>query len=239
MSPAWHRPGGILYPIRGDAIGRGVQIAERCAGVPRATRNRPPGEGRIRPHRACRQKIGDPPGVISFEIDQFDVGVDHFQFERHGHRRALHGRRQPGGEHVFDRAAAAADFHERFATDQPDRPQVGRMKQELHESTIDDDARHRHQGTTLPVPEHHIAVFDAVPPAPGRCATRHPTVDAGENRLQRLVAEVREHDRRRREPDQSADHGEHGQREEAQAPPRTRTPLIAGSGVSRRHSEGV
>ena len=113
------------------------------------------------------------------------------------------------------------------------------MKQKLHEATIDDDPRHRHQGTTLLVLEHYIAVFDGAPPAPDGCPTRHPTVDAGEDRLQRLVAEVREHDHRRCEPDQSADHGEHGHREEAHAPPRTRTPLIAGSGVSRRHSEGV
>ena len=49
--------------------------------MPRAAGDRPAGEGRIGPHGACGQKVGDPPGIVAFEIDQFDGGIDDLEFE--------------------------------------------------------------------------------------------------------------------------------------------------------------
>ena len=206
------------------------------AGSPR---NGPAGERGVGPHRTGRQHVGDPPSVVAFDIDQFNGGVDHFKFERHrlgGGKR--HGR-QPRGKHIFERAAASADLHEGLAANEPHGTQILRIQQQLRQTAIDHDARHRHQRPSTTVTEHDIAVFDAAPPPPGGCAAGHPAVDTCEDSLQRPVPQVREHDHRGRHPQDRSQHGQRRQREEGPPPPWPRSPFTCRSGMSRRHSGKV
>ena len=90
----------------------------------------------------------------------------------------MHDRCQPRGEYVLDRAAAAADLHERLATDQPHRAQITRMEKQARQAAIDHHARHGHQRPPCRIPEHDIAVFNGAPPLP-LCGTAcHPAVNA-------------------------------------------------------------
>ena len=164
-----------------------------------------------------------------FQIDQFDGGIDNLEFERHRHCRGLHDRCQPGGEHVLDRAAAAADLHERLAADQPHRAQIARMDKQARQATIDHHAGHGHQRPPCRVAEHDIAVFNGAPPLPLCGAAGHAAVNAGEDRLERPVAEIGEHDQCRREPNGRPEQGEGRQREDTATAPRPRLPFIVGS----------
>ena len=171
-------PGGVLHPVRGDAVGCGVEIPQRRAGMPRAARDGPAGEGRIGPHGSRRQQIADPPGVIAFEIDQFDRGIDDLQLERRWRAGGLHDRGQPGCEDVLDRAATAADLDERLAADEPHRAEIARIDEQARQPTVDHHAGHGHQRPPVWVAEHHVAVFDGAPPLPLGRAAGHPAVDA-------------------------------------------------------------
>ena len=218
--------GGTLNPVRRDAVGGGMEVPQRRAAVPRSARDRPAGERRIGPYAARRQKIGDPPGIVAFQIDQFDGRIDQLEFERRRNGRRLHHRRQPGGEHILERATASADLHECLAADEPHRAKIGRIDDQARQAAIDHDAGHGHERPPFPVAEHDVAVFDGAPPLPLGGVTGHPAVDAGEDRLQRPVTEIGEHDHRRGEPGGGPEHGQRRQREDGTAATRPRLPLL-------------
>ena len=197
--------------------------------MPRAAGDRPAGERGIGPHGAGRQEISDPPGVVAFEIDQFDGGIDHLDLKRQRHSRGLHDRRQPRGEHILDRTATAADLDDRLAADQPHRAQIARIDQQTRQPAIDHDPGHGHQRPPCRIAEHDVAVFDGAPPPPRRRAAGHPAVDTGKDRLERAVTEVGEHDHRRCKPGGRREHDQCRQREDATPSPRPRLPLIVGS----------
>ena len=122
-----------------------------------------------------------------------------------------------------------ADLHERLTADQSHRAQIARIDEQARQAAIDHNTGHGHQRPALRVAEHDVAVFDGAPPPPLCGPAGHPAIDAGEDRLERPVAEISDHDHRRCEPGGRPEQGKHRQREDTATAARPRLPFIVGS----------
>ena len=194
---------------------------------------RPARQRRPRSDPSGRDQLRHPPGIVPFDIDDFDRGIDDLELQRR--RGSGPGRRRdPRGEEILDPASPAPHLDERLPSHQPHRPQIAAVDEQLEQATINDHPPCGSDRSAAAVDKHHIAVFDRSEPIPGGGPARDPAVDAGQRHRQRPVAQRRLHHRGRREPDRSADRRQDHRPAEGPAAPRGPVSLMR-SGVSRRH----
>ena len=226
--PGQHRRGrgGQRRAIQPERFRRWVRAGRRFrghwlrgdAGVREPAAGGPAGEPALREERAGREELDDPPGVVTFCVNELHRSANDLEIA--GDAASIPRGRQPGSEDILKRAAPPTHRDGRLDPRQPDRAEGCGIEHKPEQAFLDHKRPHEHGRLAGLIAEHDVAVLDSGEPVPPRRRARDAAGDPGEGSLERPVPQARVDKHGGGQPAGGQEHGQSRQRKHSPSPAR-------------------